>query len=90
MGGSTSENPVALTLDELRSRRVAVLSDSGSAEREVEGEGDIMPKPLETKLLLLPKTLGTRLVLLTQALETSLLILIQIFLGGFSLFTGHA
>ena len=33
-GGSTSDNLVALTLHELRSRRVAVLSDPGSAERD--------------------------------------------------------
>ena len=40
-GGSTTDNPVALNLDELRSRRVAVLSDPGSAERGSEDEGDM-------------------------------------------------
>ena len=40
-GGSTTDNAVALTLDELRSRRVAVLSNPDSVEREAVSEGDM-------------------------------------------------
>ena len=40
-GGSTTDNPVGLTLDELRSTRVALLSNCDSVERAAGNEGNM-------------------------------------------------
>ena len=40
-GGSTTDNPVGLTLDELRSTRVALLSNSDSVGRAAGNEGNV-------------------------------------------------